>query len=49
MHQIWYRAACILYFRSNKNGHFRNFNGDIVSKLPSFIEMVSFKIKKINC
>ena len=48
-HKLAYPVNCRLYFRKNKNGHFRNCTGDIVSKLPSFIEMVAFKIKKINC
>ena len=46
-HKLAYPVKRRLLFRSNKDGHYRNCNGDIVSKLPSFIEMVSFKIKKI--
>ena len=46
--RLTYPVKCRLYFRSNKDGHYRNCNGNIVSKLPSFIEMVEFEIVKKN-
>ena len=48
-HKLAYPVNCRIYFRRSRNGHFRNCTGDIVSKLPSFTEMVAFTIKKINC
>jgi len=45
-HKLAYPVKCRLYFKWTKVGHFCDINGCIVNKSPSFVEMVSFKIKK---
>ena len=49
MHQIWYRAALMVLVFYILDQIRMDIFVILVSKLPSFIEMVSFKIKKINC
>lgn len=47
-HKLAYPVICRMYFRWSKTGHYRNCSGSIVNRSLSFVEMVSFKIKKVN-
>ena len=48
-HKLEYPVKSRLYLKWTKKGHYRNSSGSIVSKLCSFVEMVVFNIKKVNC
>ena len=48
-HRLKYPVLARPYLKWMKNAHCNNINNVMIKKNRSFVEMVEFKIKKINC